>query len=117
AIYRGISIALIETSLENLQLFIGLILSNTVDLFAIGIAIYITGRLIVKYLEESQKIWHEIVGLIALLFIRQIVIEASLIITNPKASLIPFLLVSGLGVLVCGFLVIIFSIKPIFFRK
>jgi len=117
AIYRGISIALIETSLENLQLFIGSILSNTIDLFSIGIAIYITGRLIVKYLEESQKIWHEIVGLVALLFIRQIVIEASLIITNPKASLIPFLLVSGLGVLVCGFLVIIFSIKPIFFRK
>ncbi|MCC6013155.1 MAG: DUF373 family protein [Candidatus Verstraetearchaeota archaeon] len=117
AIYRGINIALMETSLENLQSFVGLALSNIIDLFIIGIAIYFTGRLIVKYLEESQKIWHEIVILVALLFIRQIVIEISTIIINPKASLIPLLFVSGLGVLVCGFLVIIFSIRPIFFRK
>ncbi|MEM1573522.1 MAG: DUF373 family protein [Candidatus Methanomethylicaceae archaeon] len=119
AFYRGVGVALIEIPLswENLNLFIGLVLLNTIDLLALGFGVYIIGRLVVKYLDEDPKIWHEMVSLVGIFFIRQIVIEASIIIRDPKASLIPFLLAAGLGVLVCGFLVTIFSIKPIFFKK
>ncbi|MCS7098079.1 MAG: DUF373 family protein [Candidatus Methanomethyliaceae archaeon] len=119
AIYRGAGIAIIEIPIsgETLNLFAASMLSNTIDLLALGIGVYVVGRLVVKYLDEDPKIWHEMVSIVVLIFIRQIVMEASLIIKDPKVSLIPFLLASGLGVLVCGFLVIVFSIKPLFFRK
>lgn len=118
ALYRGIGIAFLEASpFEEMALFASSMLSNTIDLLVLGFAVYIVGRLVVKYLESSPKIWHEIVGIVALAFIRQIVLEASPIIVNPRASLIPFLLISGLGVLVCGFLVVVFSITPIFRRS
>lgn len=119
AIYRGITVALMEVLLswETLNLFIGIVLSNTIDLLALGFGVYIAGRLVVKYLDEDPKIWHEIVSMVGIFFIRQIVIEASIIIRDPRASLIPFLLSAGLGVLVCGFLVTIFSIRSVFFKK
>ncbi|MBC7113878.1 MAG: DUF373 family protein [Candidatus Methanomethyliales bacterium] len=118
SIYRGISIAFLEASpFTNPPLFASSALTNTIDLLAIGVAVYIVGRLVVKYLDSSPKIWHEIVGIVALIFIRQIVLEASSIIRDPRTSLIPFLLISGLGVLVCGFLVVIFSLRPIFKKR
>lgn len=119
AIYRGVGITIIEIPIsgETLNLFAASVLSNTIDLLILGLGVYVVGRLVVKYLDEDPKIWHEIVSIVVLIFIRQIVMEASLIIRDPKISLIPFLLASGLGVLVCGFLVIIFSIRPPFFRK
>ncbi len=118
SIYRGINIAFLEASpFEHAALFASSILSNTIDLLALGIAVYIVGRVVVKYLESSPKIWHEIVGIVALVFIRQIVLEASPIIIDPRTSLIPFLLISGLGVLVCGFLVVVFSLTPIFRKR
>ena len=115
SIYRGISIAFLDADpFTNPPLFASSVLTNTIDLMALGVAVYIVGRLVVKYLDSSPKIWHEIVGIVALIFIRQIVLEASPIIRDPRASLIPFLLISGLGVLVCGFLVVIFSLTPVF---
>ncbi|MEM3365595.1 MAG: DUF373 family protein [Candidatus Methanomethyliaceae archaeon] len=118
SIYRGISIAFLDADpFTNPPLFASSVLSNTIDLLALGVAVYIVGRLVVKYLDSSPKIWHEIVGIVALIFIRQIVLEASPIIRDPRASLIPFLLISGLGVLVCGFLVVIFSLTPVFKKK
>jgi putative membrane protein len=118
AIYRGISIALIDVKLpEQAALFASLALVNIIDLFAIGVAVYMGGRLVVKYLNESPKLWHEIVGLVALVFVRQMVIEAAPIIENPMANLIPFLLIAGLGAFVCGFLVIIFSLTPRFRKR
>jgi putative membrane protein len=118
AIYRGGSIALIDAKLpEQAALFASLALVNTIDLFAIGVAVYIGGRLVVKYLDESPKLWHEIVGLVALIFVRQMIIEAAPIIANPMANLIPFLLIAGLGALVCGFLVVIFSLTPRFRKR
>ncbi|MGQ9759315.1 MAG: DUF373 family protein [Candidatus Methanomethylicaceae archaeon] len=118
AVYRGIGIAFLESSpFEQTAIFASSVLSNTIDLLVLGVAVYVVGRLVVKYLESSPKIWHEIVGIVALAFIRQIVFEISPIIINPRASLIPFLLISGLGVLVCGFLVVVFSLTPSFRKR
>ncbi|MDD1766669.1 MAG: DUF373 family protein [Candidatus Methanomethyliaceae archaeon] len=118
AIYRGISIAMIDIKLpEQAALFVSLALVNIIDLFAIGVAVYMGGRLVVKYLNDSPKLWHEIVGLVALVFVRQLVIEAAPIIQNPMANLTPFLLIAGLGAGVCGLLVILFSLTPRFRKR
>jgi putative membrane protein len=113
AIYRGISIALLDVQLpEQVALFVSLALVNIIDLFAIGVAFFMGGRLVVKYLNDSPKLWHEIVGLVALVFVRQLVIEAAPIIESPTVNLTPFLLIAGLGAVVCALLVILFSFTP-----
>jgi len=118
AIYRGISLGLQATILpDELAKFASLALINTIDLLIIGFAIYLGGGLVVKYLEESPKIWHQIVGLVSLVFIRQIVIEAAPIIEDPNTSLIPIIVTSALGVTVCALMVITFSMMPRFRRK
>lgn len=112
AIYRGIAIALTETSLpDQATLFASIFLYNTIDLMAIGIAVYVCGRIVVKYLDDSPKLWHEFVGLVALVFIRQMVVDASPIIADPLANLTPFLLTAGFGAALCAILVIIFTVS------
>jgi FtsH-binding integral membrane protein len=82
------------------------------DLFALGLAVYILGSLVVKYLDDSPKLWHEIVGIVALIFIRQMVIGLAPIIENPQGNILPFLFTAGLGTIVCVILVVIFTLTP-----
>jgi putative membrane protein len=118
AVYRGIAIALAEVSpSDQSTLFVSIFLYNTIDLMAIGIAVYICGRIVVKYLDDSPKLWHEIVGLVALVFIRQMVVDASPIIADPLSSLTPFLLTAGFGAALCALLVIIFTVSTRIRRK
>ncbi len=118
ALYRGFSLGLQGAVLpEQLAKFISLVLVNTIGLLAIGLAIYLGGNLVAKYLDESPNLWHQIVGLVALVFIRQIIIEAAPIIADPNASLVPIIVYSALGVLICALLVILFSLTPRFRKK
>lgn len=118
AVYRGLSLAFDAAVLpDQLAKFASVLLVDTIDLMAIGVAIYIGGKLVVKYLEESPKIWIEVVSLVAMVFIRQIILEAAPIVAEPKSSLVPLILTTGLGVLVCALLVIIFTLTPRFRKK
>jgi putative membrane protein len=118
AAYRGISLALIGANFsEELAKFVSLVLVNTIDLLVIGIAIYMGGRMVVKYLEDSPKLWHEIVGFVALVFIRQIVIDVAPIIADPTANLVPFIFTAGMGALVCAILVVVFTLTPRFRKR
>jgi putative membrane protein len=113
SLYRGISIALNSAPpSESAARFISQALLNTMDLFTLGLAIYIMGSLVVKYLDDSPKLWHEIVGVVALIFIRQMVIDLAPIIENPQGNIIPFLFTAGLGAIVCAILVVIFTLTP-----
>ncbi|MDI9609231.1 MAG: DUF373 family protein [Candidatus Verstraetearchaeota archaeon] len=117
ALYQGISLALMDVALpEQLALFISRALSNVIDLLVVGVAIFLGGKLIVKYLEESPKLWHEVVGLVALIFIRQVVLDASLIIANPARDAMPIIISAGLGVFMCTLLAVVFTL-PTRFRK
>lgn len=113
SIYRGIGIALTEAPLpDQAGLFFSIFLVNTIDLFIVGIAVYVAGILVVKYLQKSPKIWRQIVVLVALAFIRQLVVEIAPIINNPQVNLLPFLVTAGIGVFVCALLVIAFTVTP-----
>jgi putative membrane protein len=113
SLYRGISIALtLAPPAESVATFLSAVLINTIDLFTLGIAIYIMGSLVVKYLDDSPKLWHEIVGVVALIFIRQMVIDVAPIIENPQGNILPFLFTAGLGAIVCAILVVIFTLTP-----
>jgi putative membrane protein len=113
SIYRGIGIALAEAPLPGpTALFFSILLVNTIDLFIVGIAVYIAGILVVKYLQKSPKIWRQAVALVALVFIRQMVVEIAPIIINPQSSLLPFLVTAGIGVFICALLVIVFTVTP-----
>jgi len=118
AIYRGLSLGLQGAAFpDQLAKFTSLVLLNTIDLLAIGLAIYLGGSLVAKYLDSSPTIWHQIVSLVSLVFIRQIIIEAAPIVADPNTSLIPIVVISALGVLICALMVIIFSMTPRFRRK
>ncbi len=118
AVYRGIATAIIDATLpEQAALFASLVLTRTIDLLLIGVAIYVGGRLVAKYLDDDPKIWREVVGLVALIFIRQMVIDVAPIIIDPKANLTPFLFNAGLGALICTVLVLLFSLTPRVKRK
>ncbi|MBC7121299.1 MAG: DUF373 family protein [Candidatus Methanosuratus sp.] len=111
SIYQGLSLAVMSVELPNqLALFISLALSNMIDLLVIGIAIFLGGKAVVKYLEGSPKLWHEIVGLVSLVFIRQVTLDASLIIANPASDATPLILSAGLGVLICTLLAVVFTV-------
>jgi hypothetical protein len=47
---------------------------------------------------------------VALIFIRQMVIDLAPIIENPAGNIIPFLVTAGLGATVCAVLVVIFTL-------
>ena len=122
AIYRGAGIALAETVLPGqAALFASKFVFNTIDLMSIGIAVYICGRIVVKYLDSSPNLWHELIGLIALAFIRQMVVYAAPVITDPLYSMTAFLLTAAVGAFVCAMLVILFTlatrVKGIHIRK
>lgn len=111
AVYQGVSLAIINATLpDQLALFVSMVLSNTIDLLVIGIAIYLAGKLVVKYLEDMPKIWHEVVGLVSLIFIRQVTLDASSIVANPASGATPLILSAGLGVFVCTLLAVIFTL-------
>ncbi len=113
SLYRGISIALeLAPPAVSVAKFLSVALLNTMDLFALGVAMYIMGSLVVKYLDDSPKLWHEIVGLVALIFIRQMVIDLAPIIENPQGNILPFLFTAALGAIVCAILVVIFTLTP-----
>lgn len=115
AVYRGLSLAIIGAALPNdLAKFVSLVLENMIDLLVIGVVIFLAGKMVVKYLDESPKLWHEIVALVALVFIRQIVLNAALIVADPTTNLIPFIFTAALGAGVCAILVVIFTITPRF---
>ncbi|MDD1775987.1 MAG: DUF373 family protein [Candidatus Methanomethylicus sp.] len=118
ATYRGISLALQGAKFpDELAKFTSLVLININDLLLIGIAIYIGGRLVVKYLEDSPKLWHELVGFVALVFIRQIIIDAAPIIADPNSSLVSLIFTAGMGALICALLVVIFTLTPRFRKR
>jgi len=111
AVYQGFSLAIMSVTLpDQPALFISLFLSNTIDLLVIGIAIFLGGKAVVKYLEGVPKLWHEIVGLVSLIFIRQVTLDASTIIANPASGATQLILSAGLGVLVCTLLAVVFTI-------
>jgi uncharacterized membrane protein len=113
SLYRGINIALeLAPPAVDAARFVNMLLINTIDLFALGVAVYILGSLVVKYLDDSPKLWHEIVSIVALIFIRQMVIELAPIIENPQGNILPFLFTAGLGAIVCAILVMIFTLTP-----
>ncbi len=113
SLYRGIGIALeLAPPAVSSARFLSVMLVNTIDLFSLGIAVYIMGSLVVKYLDDSPRLWHEIVGVVALIFIRQMVIDVAPIIEDPQGNILPFLFTAGLGVIVCAILVVIFTITP-----
>lgn len=115
AVYRGLSLAILGAPLpDEVAKFVSLVLENMIDLLVIGVVIFLAGKMVVKYLEESPKLWHEIVALVALVFIRQIVLDAAIIVANPTANLIPFILTAAIGAGVCAVLVIIFTLTPRF---
>lgn len=111
--YRGINIALaLAPPAADAARFVSMLMVNTMDLLALGIAVYILGSLVVKYLDDSPKLWHEIVGIVALIFIRQMVLDLAPIIENPQGNILPFLFTAGLGTIVCAILVVIFTLTP-----
>lgn len=113
SIYRGIGIALeLAPPAADAAKFVSVLLTNTMDLFAVGLAVYILGSLVVKYMDDSPKLWHEIVGIVALIFIRQMVVDLAPIIENPQGNILPFLFTAGLGTIVCVILVVIFTLTP-----
>ncbi len=113
SLYRGISIALeLAPPSVSVTKFLSVVLLNTMDLFTLGIAIFFMGSMVVKYLDDSPKLWHEIVGVVALIFIRQMIIDLAPIIENPQGNILPFLFTAGLGAIVCTILVVIFTLTP-----
>lgn len=111
AIYRGAATALLYLSAgESLGYVTGIFLQNAVDLFILGLGIFIGGRLFIKYVEESPELWHDIVFLVALIFLRQILMEAVPIIQNPLADFTTLLITVGLAVLTCSLLVAFFTL-------
>jgi putative membrane protein len=113
ACYRGIQIPLSESIYpQQTAAFVNSFLVNTVDFMTIGIGVYIGGKIVVKYLDETPKIWHEAVGLVALFFIRQMIIDATPIIIAPQSSILPFLFTAGIGAFICAMLVVLFTVTP-----
>jgi putative membrane protein len=113
SIYRGAGIAQAEAPLPHqAALFFSIFIVNTIDLFIVGIGVYIAGLLVVKYIQKSPKIWRQIVALVAIVFIREMFVEIAPIIVNPQSSLVPFLFTAGIGVVVCALLVIMFTVTP-----
>ncbi len=92
--------------------FVSVLLVNTIDLFVLGIAVYVMGSLVVKYIDDSPKLWHEIVGIVALIFVRQMIMDLAPIIENPQSNILPFLFTAGFGAIVCAVLVVIFTVTP-----
>lgn len=113
SLYRGIGIALgVAPPSGGIARFLSVAIVNVVDLLTLGVAIFIMGSLVVKYLDDSPKLWHEIVGVVALIFIRQMLIDLAPIIENPQGNILPFLFTAGLGAIVCAILVVIFTLTP-----
>jgi uncharacterized membrane protein len=113
SIYRGAGIAQAEAPLPHqAALFFSIFIVNTIDLFIVGIGVYIAGLLVVKYIQKSPKIWRQIVAIVAIVFIREMFVEIAPIIVNPQSSLVPFLFTAGIGVVVCALLVIMFTVTP-----
>ncbi len=113
SVYRGASIALeLAPPAVDAARFVSVLLVNTIDLFVLGIAVYVMGSLVVKYIDDSPKLWHEIVGIVALIFVRQMIMDLAPIIENPQSNILPFLFTAGFGAIICAILVVIFTLTP-----
>lgn len=108
SIARGASAALMTSN--GTQPMLAEFLRNSIDLFIAGLGVLIGGRFVVKYIQEHPKMWHEIVMLIALVFIWQIIAQAIPIVENPAANLFPLLLTIGMSVVVLATLVAVFTL-------
>ncbi|RLE49608.1 MAG: hypothetical protein DRJ31_04345 [Candidatus Methanomethylicota archaeon] len=95
---------------ENPHMFIATFTRGMVDLFIAGLGVFIGGRFVVRYLQESPKMWHDIVMLIALVFIWQIVAQAIPLIENPAVNPYPLLITVSIAVVVLAALVVIFTL-------
>ncbi|MEM2136576.1 MAG: DUF373 family protein [Candidatus Methanomethylicia archaeon] len=112
SIYMGVGKVTSQISLDpniagNLILLSGIFLYGIMDIMLIGVGIFIVGRLIDKILRRSEKIWHNIVGIVFIIFIRPLIMETSQMLIKQEYSiyniLTPLILLTAITLILTMF--------------
>lgn len=90
--------------LNNLPMIAGLIIENAVDLAVVAVCIIFIGKGIFYYFSHDNRIWRNGVGIVVVIWIREIALRASAVLLSPVPPtsisdklIVDLLLAAGLG--------------------